>query len=173
MNVSSRLLYGNSVSQNTPPGHSAGSKVKLTGTNAGNRSVFTLDSDVLGKHTMLIGGTGCGKTTLFYHFVSQLKRHMTNDDVMIIFDSKGDFYSKFFNKSSDLVIGNSKQYSAESERWNIYKEILADGYEERDFMINTQEVCKSFFEERTKNTTNAFFPNAARDLLTAIIGKAK
>jgi type IV secretory pathway TraG/TraD family ATPase VirD4 len=169
MNVSSRLLYGNSVSQNTPPSQTAGAKVKLTGTHAGKTAAFTLDSDVLSKHTMLIGGTGCGKTTLFYHFVSQIKHNMTKDDVMIIFDSKGDFYSKFYNKSNDLVIGNSKQYSAGSEHWNIYKEILADGWEDRDFIINTQEVCKSFFEERTKNTTNAFFPNAARDLLAAII----
>jgi type IV secretory pathway TraG/TraD family ATPase VirD4 len=118
---------------------------------------------------MLIGGTGCGKTTLFYHFVSQLKQSMTNDDVMIIFDSKGDFHSKFFDKSTDLVIGNSKQYASDSEKWNIYKEILADGWDERDYIINTQEICKSFFEERTKNTTNAFFPNAARDLLAAVI----
>jgi len=169
MNISTRLLYGNSVSQNTPPGQSAGSMIKLTGTHTGKSSVFTLNSDVLSKHTMLIGGTGCGKTTLFYHFVSQIKRNMTKDDVMIIFDSKGDFYSKFYNKSNDLVIGNSKQYSADSEHWNIYKEILADGWEDRDFIINTQEVCKSFFEERTKNTTNAFFPNAARDLLAAVI----
>jgi len=169
MNITTRLLYGNSVSQNTPPGQSAGSMVKLTGTHSSKTSAFTLDSDVLSKHTMLIGGTGCGKTTLFYHFVSQIKRGMTKDDVMIIFDSKGDFHSKFYNKSSDLVIGNSKQYSTDSEHWNIYKEILADGWEDRDFIINTQEVCKSFFEERTKNTTNAFFPNAARDLLAAVI----
>jgi len=169
MNISTRLLHGNTISQNTPPGQTAGAKVKLSGTYAEKPSVFTLDEGVLSKHTMLIGGTGCGKTTLFYHFVSQIKRNMTNDDVMIIFDSKGDFHSKFFDKTIDLVIGNSKQYSADSEHWNIYKEILADGWEERDFIINTQEVCKSFFEERTKNTTNAFFPNAARDLLAAII----
>jgi len=169
VNITARLLYGNSVSQNTPPGQSAGAMVKLAGTHAGKPSAFALDNDVLSKHTMLIGGTGCGKTTLFYHFVSQIKRGMTKDDVMIIFDSKGDFYSKFYSKSDDLVIGNSKQYSADSEHWNIYKEILADGWEERDFILNTQEVCKSFFEERAKNTTNAFFPNAARDLLAAVI----
>jgi len=169
MNISTRLLWGNSVSQNTPPGLSAGAMVKLPGTFNGKPSSISLDESALSKHTMLIGGTGCGKTTLFYHFVSQLKKNMTNDDVMIIFDSKGDFYSKFFNNSTDLVIGNSRQYSGESERWNIYREILADGNEERDFIINTQEVCKSFFEERTKNTTNAFFPNAARDLLAAVI----
>jgi len=169
MNITSRLLYGNSVSQNAPPGQTTGANVKLTGTYTGKPSTFTLDNDVLSKHTMLLGGTGCGKTTLFYHFVSQIKRTMTKDDVMIIFDSKGDFYSKFFDKSNDFVIGNSKQYSTESQHWNIYKEILADGWEDSDFIINTQEVCKSFFEERTKNTTNAFFPNAARDLLAAII----
>jgi ABC-type lipoprotein export system ATPase subunit len=50
---------------------------------------------------MLIGGTGCGKTTLFYHFVSQIKRNMTKDDIMIIFDSKGDFYSKFLTLLSE------------------------------------------------------------------------
>ena len=169
MNISSRLLYGNSVSKNSPPEQSAGAKVKLSGTHADKPSVFTLDNDILSKHTMLIGATGCGKTTLFYHFVSQIKQNMTKDDVMIIFDSKGDFYNKFYNKSNDHVIGNSKQYSNDSEHWNIYKEILADGWEERDFIINTQEVCKSFFEERTKKTTNAFFPNAARDMLAAVI----
>jgi hypothetical protein len=42
MNISSRLLYGNSVSQNTPPGQAAGAKVKLSGTHAGKPSAFTL-----------------------------------------------------------------------------------------------------------------------------------
>ena len=169
MNITSRLLYGNSVLKNSPPVHTTGAKVILSGTHTGKQSKFTLDNDILSKHTMLIGGTGCGKTTLFYHFVSQIKQNMTKDDVMIIFDSKGDFFNKFYNKSNDHVIGNSKQYSNDSEHWNIYKEILADGWEERDFIINTQEICKSFFEERTKNTTNAFFPNAARDMLAAVI----
>jgi type IV secretory pathway TraG/TraD family ATPase VirD4 len=162
-------LHGNIVAQNLPPGQKNGAKVKLSGTYAGKPDTFTLDEGVLSKHTMLIGGTGCGKTTLFYHFVSQIKRSMTKDDVMIIFDSKGDFFSKFYDKSTDFVIGNSKQYSSMSQYWNLYKEVLADGWDERDFVINTQEVCKSFFEERTKNTTNAFFPNAARDMLAAII----
>ena len=169
MNISTRLLYGDSVSKNAPPDQTNGAQIKLPGTYAGKPSVFTLDEGVLSKHTMLIGGTGCGKTTLFYHFVSQIKRNMTNDDVMIIFDSKGDFHSKFYDKTTDYIIGNSKQYSSDSQYWNIYKEILADGWDERDFIINTQEICKSFFEEREKNTTNAFFPNAARDLLAAIL----
>jgi len=169
MNITTRLLYGNTLTKNLPPGKIPGAQVILPGAYNEKTSAFTIDEDILSKHTMLIGSTGCGKTTLFYHFVSQLKRNMTKDDVMIIFDSKGDFYSKFFNSSTDLVIGNSRQYSADSQHWNMYKEILADGWEERDFIINTQEICKSLFEERTKHTNNAFFPNAARDLLASII----
>jgi len=169
MNISTRLYYGNTVAQGTTPRQTANAKVKLTGAFNGKPGTFALDDDVLSKHTMLIGGTGCGKTTLFYHFVSQIKRNMTSDDVMIVFDSKGDFFSKFYDASKDFVIGNSRQYLSQSQHWNIYKEILADGWEERDFILNAQEICKSFFEERTKNTTNAFFPNAARDMLAAII----
>ena len=169
MNISKRLLYGNAIEKNGLPSEKAGSVVELSGKYGGKPSTFSIDNDMLSKHTLLIGATGCGKTTLFYHFVSQIKRQMTKDDIMIIFDSKGDFRAKFFDKATDLVIGNSKQYQTTSEHWNIYKEILADGWEERDFIINAQEICRSFFEERTHNTNNTFFPNAARDLLAAIL----
>lgn len=162
------LLYGSILNQNNSPVASNG-LVKLNGEHNGQRTSFFLNQDVLSKHSMLIGGTGCGKTTLFYHFINQIKSRMTSNDVMIIFDSKGDFYNKFA-QNGDLVIGNSPQYISKSVRWNIFREILADGWDEDRFNINTQEICKSFFKERTeKNSSNAFFPNAARDLLAAII----
>ena len=169
MKTSSRVLYGNSITQNNPPEQIAVAKVRLAGKYAGKLHSVLLDDETLSKHTLLIGGTGCGKTTLFNHFVSQIKQSMNSGDVMIIFDSKGDYFSNFYDKETDLVIGNSKQFTDISEHWNIYKEILADGWEEKDFIINTQEICKSFFEGRTRTTTNTFFPNAARDTLAAII----
>ena len=169
MILSTKLLSGNSLTQGKPPEQKLPEIVNLSGKILGKAQSISLNNDILSKHTMFIGSTGCGKTTLFNHFVSQIKRKMTEDDVMIIFDTKGDFHSKFYNKATDLVIGNSRQYSSSSEHWNIYKEIMADGWEERDFTINAQEICKSFFEERTKSTTNVFFPNAARDALAAII----
>ena len=168
--ASQNLLHGSALSQNTPPAKSAGScKVRLNGKFKGAPASFDLDESILSKHSMLIGGTGCGKTTLFYHIISQIKQRMTADDVMIVFDSKGDFYSKF-GKPGDMVIGNSPQYYRSSQKWNIFKEILADGWDEERYTINAQEICKAFFKDRTdKNTSNAFFPNAARDLLAAII----
>lgn len=156
-------MFGNSVAKTSLPTRKPNSLVTLKGRFNGNPAVFDIDEDTLSKHTMLIGGTGCGKTTLFFHFVEQIKRKMASDDVMIIFDSKGDFYHKFGHES-DLVLGNSREFINKSVRWNIYKEVLADGLEEQSYILNIQEVCKSFFAKRIEKTTNAFFPNAASDL---------
>ena len=169
MEIMRSLMHGDSVAQNTPPPKPDNPKITINGIFADNPHTFYIDEDILSKHMMFVGGTGCGKTTLFYHFVNQLKANMTDDDVMVIFDSKGDFHSKFF-AVKDTVIGNSAQYAASSAKWNIFREILADGWDDESIVPNAQEICKSLFAERTEgNTSNPFFPNAARDLLVAIL----
>lgn len=169
MGVNRRVIEGSSASQNPLPERVRNPKVTLQGLFRNQRASFSLDESILSKHTLFVGGTGCGKTTLFYHFVNQLRQSMTSNDVMVIFDSKGDFYSKFF-KQGDFVIGNSSQYQKQSQRWNLFKEILADGWDEGTYELNIQEICRSLFEEKVKqNSANAFFPNAARDLLASII----
>ena len=169
MGVNRRVIEGSSASQNPLPERVRNPKVTLQGLFQNQRASFSLDESILSKHTLFVGGTGCGKTTLFYHFVNQLRQSMTNNDVMVIFDSKGDFYSKFF-KQGDFVIGNSSQYQKQSQRWNLFKEILADGWDEGTYELNIQEICLSLFEEKVKqNSANGFFPNAARDLLASII----
>lgn len=169
MSLGKNVIQGTAVSKNALPNPQSNPVLTLRGEFNGKPASFTLGEDIISKHMMLVGGTGCGKSTLFYHIIDQLKRKMTDDDVMIIFDSKGDFHSKFFS-SKDCVIGNSPQYIQQSERWNIFKEILADGWDERQAMMNATEICKVLFDERTKNNTNnPFFPNAARDLLSAIL----
>lgn len=169
MAVGKNVLQGTSVTKNglpTPPNNPV---LTLKGEYNGKSTSFSLGEDIVSKHMMMVGATGCGKSTLFYHIIEQLKKKMTVDDVMIVFDSKGDFYSKF-HTDKDCVIGNSPQYIQQSERWNIFKEILADGWDERRVMMNSTEICKALFDDRTKkNTNNPFFPNAARDLLSALL----
>lgn len=168
MSVSTKILYGDTLDKILPPQKKTNYIVKLPGTYKGKPTSFEIDTDTLSKYSLFIGGTGCGKTTLFYHFVSQIRSKMTSDDVMIIFDSKGDFYSKFGN-DKDYVLGNSSQYSSRSVKWNIFREILADGFKEKDYLLNIQEICNSFFAERIQKSKNTFFPHAAADLLSAII----
>ena len=162
-------FHGNIVSVNLPTKRSVRDVIVLNGEYNGNRASFGLTDDHLDKHTLLVGSTGCGKTTLLNRMISQIQGKMTPDDVMIIFDSKGDFYSKFGHKNGSVLLGNSSQYYSTSVRWNIFKEICADGYENRNIITNSQEICKDLFAEREKRTNNPFFPNAARDLLASIL----
>ena len=68
---------------------------------------------------------------------------------MIVFDTKGDYYSQF-GKPNDAVIGNSSSYVTISDRWNIFKEILSDGDSDEKIEINTNEISWSIFQEAIK-----------------------
>ena len=171
-NINSEVAYGTLLSNNYPPSAIGGfSVISLSGEDKdGHECSFKLSNDILSKHVLLIGSTGTGKTNLFYHMVNQLKSAMSANDVMLIFDSKGDFYDKFFSASKgDIVIGSSLKYRSTSARWSIYEEVISDGYDRMSISQNIREICKSLFADRLRNTTNSFFPNAALDVLSAIM----
>lgn len=161
--------HGRVVSKNSPPPVTAKDIVTFHGIHQNQESYFGMTADHLDKHTLLIGSTGCGKTTQMNTMIDQLQRQMTPNDVMIIFDSKGDFYQRFGHRPHTRLIGNSSIYYDHSLKWNIFKEICADGFTDRNIVTNAQEISKNLFAEREKKTTNAFFPNAARDLLATLL----
>lgn len=170
--VSSSPLKGNSIdSLPLPSGRNGQTVVSIRGAHNGKASVLNITSDDIEKHTLLVGATGCGKTTLLYKYVHQIRQNMSPDDVMIIFDSKGDYFKKFFNDRTDVVIGNTKESTSSTVSWNIFREIVS-GHSTEDIVgirQDAHEICKSLFLDKVKNSSNQFFPNAARDLLTAII----
>lgn len=169
MPLNHEVVYGTLLENNCPPPDTTKAVVRLQGVFNTEKKAFGLTEEVLSKHILLVGGTGSGKTNLFYHIVKQLTGKMTKDDVMLIFDSKGDFYNKFYTKG-DIIIGNSAQYRKASDKWNIYEEIIADGKDYVSVTQNTQEICKSLFSDLVeRNSSNPFFPIAARDLLASII----
>lgn len=116
----------------------------------------------------MIGGTGSGKTNTFYYFIEQLKRKMTANDVMIVFDTKGDFESKFYSQG-DIILGNSSKYKNITEKWNIYKELVVDGWNDENIQMNTNEITYSLFKDAMEKTNQQFFPSAARDLFASIL----
>ena len=165
-----RLSYhGNVIAENHPAVAGGKYMVSLSGEHNGTASSFRLTEEHLDKHSLLIGSTGCGKTTLLNKMIDQIQKGMTENDVMIIFDSKGDFYSKFGKREKSVLLGNSEQYYDNSVKWNIFREIVADGWEDRQIITNSQEICRNLFAEREKRTNNPFFPNAARDLLASLL----
>ena len=169
MSVNTITVQGDSVLQISPPQYkNFNSGIMLPGSHKGISSSLCVDSDLLSKHILILGGTGCGKTNVFNFFIQQLKNKMTTEDVMLIFDTKGDFFTKFY-RTNDIVIANSRRYAQCALKWNIYKEILVDGWDDDEVYNNTYEITYSLFKEAIEKTTQQFFPNAARDLLTAIL----
>jgi len=163
------VVYGGLVENNSPAPDTPRALIRIPGAFAGAARSFGITEEMLSKHLLLVGGTGSGKTNMLYHVVQQLKARLTPDDVMLVFDSKGDFHREFV-APGDVVIGNSALYRGSSGKWNLRQEIIADGRDPVTVGQNTQEICKSLFAERVeRNSNNPFFPNAARDLLASVI----
>ena len=91
---------------------------------------------------------------------------MTDQDVMIVFDTKGDFYQSFY-RPGDVVISNDATACGPEgpDYWNLFNEL--EPGEDMEVAIN--EISKTLFAQRLKNTTQPFFPNAAKDLFGAVL----
>ena len=166
MNVNRKPVFGSILGENNVCGGL--NYISLPGYCNNSRKYLNIDNDIMSKHILLSGGTGSGKTNAFYLILDQLKRKMTQNDVMIIFDTKGDYYNKFGAKE-DLILGNSIQYRTKSQKWNLFREILADGWDSQEIENNIYELSWSIFKEAIEKSKNPFFPNAARDLFAVIL----
>ncbi|MBQ7906730.1 MAG: type IV secretion system DNA-binding domain-containing protein [Clostridia bacterium] len=168
--MAEQVLHGNNLQFSLPPDGIENPIVVLPGTCGKHRLNIKLNEDILKRHMLLIGGTGCGKTNTFFHIVSTLKQNMTNNDVMIIFDTKGDYYKEFYEEDKDVVLSSAKAYSDKTAKWNIFSEITIDGWDEDSIEDNISEISWGLYSESIrKNSSNPFFPNAARDLFAAIL----
>jgi len=125
-----------------------------------------LDADLLSRHIMFLGGIGTGKTNAFNQIVRQLRNCMTSEDVMIIFDTKGDFYKSFY-RPGDVVISNDDTATGADrvDYWNVFNEIETDEHMEE----NIVEISKSLFHQKIEKTNQPFFPSAAKDLFAGVL----
>ena len=133
----------------------------------GKRAGLPLDEKTMSRHIMLMGGIGTGKTNAFFHIVSQLKRRMTPNDVMIIFDTKGDFYQEFYERGDTVISNDSTAVDEDGDFncWNLFNEIETGSKQQESVM----EIAKSIFAEACTKTSQVFFPNAAKDLFMACL----
>ena len=132
----------------------------------GGRIMVPLDEQLLSRHMVLLGGIGTGKTNAFYQVMSQLRKSMTDQDVMVVFDTKGDFYQAFYQPGDAVISNDGTAIGPNSvDYWNLFQEL--EPGEDMEVAIN--EISKSLFAEKLKRTTQPFFPNAAKDLFGAVL----
>lgn len=132
----------------------------------GESGELCLSTDALSKHVLIAGGTGSGKTNLFKQVIQSLSQTMTQQDVMVIFDTKGDYLSKFYQDGDIIICSDDSLFPPHYniDYWNIFKEALISS---RNLKENVNEISKTLFYEQTQRTTNPFFPNAAKDIFYA------
>lgn len=160
--------YGTVCRDNQVP-QLAGAPIALNGTKAGRQGSIGLTDGLLSKNLMCIGGTGTGKTNAINTIISQVRENMTDQDVMMIFDTKGDFARTFYDaRRGDAILGSSAEYSALTARWNIFNEVLADGWDENRVRANINEISRALFDS-SKSESQPFFANAARDIFAAFM----
>jgi len=139
----------------------------LLGTSGdGKDACIPISEDLFSKHILFLGGIGTGKTNGIFQIVSQLREHMTLNDVMLVFDTKGDFYSTFYRKG-DIVISNDEKAAGTNgpDYWNIFNEIDVDEAIEENII----EIARALFYEKSQRSNQPFFPNAARDIFTGLL----
>ena len=137
-----------------------------------NHSMF-LTNEILSKHCLMLGSIGSGKSNLMFYVVERIRSHMTNDDCIVFFDSKGDYLEKFCT-SNDIIIGNSCWVQThfsdliQSKRiqfWNIFSDLSTNA----SLLEMIREVSTSLFKKSIDNAQNPIFPRGARDMFAAVI----
>lgn len=120
-----------------------------------------ISKKLLSKHILLIGGIGTGKTNTINLLLRNLMDTMDNNDVMVIFDPKRDYYDEFY-KEGDIVISNDETCTT---YWNVFNEILIDNRIEE----NINEIASYFYKDRIDKSSNPFFPSAAKDVFASVL----
>ena len=167
MIIRKTMLYGNSVNDNPLPVFSSNPLVSIPGFAGGKQVAVSLSEELLHMHVLLMGGTGSGKTNTFCHVLPQIQSKMTSNDVMLVFDSKRDF--DHFQKSTDYVISYRDDCKGTNVTWNLFMDIVADGWEKENISSNADEVAETIFADAIENSSQPFFPKAAKDIFAAII----
>lgn len=141
-------------------------KCTLRGDGSSAGQVINLDENLLSRHIMLLGGIGTGKTNTINQLLNQLLNNLTTEDIVIIFDTKGDFYREFYSPG-DVVISNDGTATGPNgpDYWNIYNEIEHDEHMEENII----EIANALFREKIEKTNQPFFPNAAKDIFSAVL----
>lgn len=161
-----KILYGNQLMSSVPVS-AKDAQFALIGKNRNGQTVaWPIDEGTLSKHMILLGAIGMGKSNAMNNIVRSVRGTMDRNDIMVIFDTKGDYYKEFYTPG-DVVISNDKRATngARTDYWNLFGEVMIDNRWEE----NATEIAKTIFADRLEKTTQVFFPNAAKDLLSALI----
>jgi type IV secretory pathway TraG/TraD family ATPase VirD4 len=132
----------------------------------GPPGTLRLDDKLLSTHVLFLGGIGSGKTNAMKHLIHQLRSRAGQDDVFVIFDTKGDFLRSFY-RPGDAVISSNPGEDPGGVVWNLFRDLPSDpGTREEEIY----EIASTIFSDELEQAgENIFFAAAARDIFAAVV----
>lgn len=158
-----RVLFGKDIKE-LQPGVCINPIISLSGICVSDRSYLSLNDTHLSKGIMTVGATGFGKTYCTKKMVREIRNNIDNYS-MVVVQVKDDFDDLY--KSGDLFLEQGIN-SGRSIRWNLFKDILADGYDIKMIELNTRQFVNHLFSYK-KDAKEQFFVEGATELLYCII----
>ena len=108
----------------------------------GPSGTLRFDDTYLSKHILFIGSIGTGKTNAMMHMLRDLRNRTGQDDVFVVFDTKGDFLEEFY-RPGDTVISTRPETQPGGVIWNLFADLLEEDPAERSDQIF--EIASTIF----------------------------
>lgn len=140
------------------------------------RKLFGVSKDMLAYGLLAIGAPGTGKTNFFNMTLDRMISTMQSTDVIVIFDTKGDYLETFGHRIPDeekVIIGNGEVYRTITSYHNVFAEVMPRGLDRK--LVYTMEsdedalnLCEQLFRSMN-STTQPIFPAMAEQVVAAVM----
>ena len=144
--------------------------------NPKTQKIFGINKDMLAYGLIAIGAPGTGKTNFLNMTLDRMLATMQPTDIIIIFDTKGDYLETFGSRIPDsdkIVIGNCEAYRRGTFYHNIFAEVMPRGKDGK--LVYTPEsdedalnLCEQLFQSMNSET-QPIFPTMAEQVVAAVM----
>ena len=144
--------------------------------NPKTQKIFGINKDMLAYGLIAIGAPGTGKTNFLNMTLDRMLATMQPTDIIIIFDTKGDYLETFGSRIPDsdkIVIGNCEAYRLVTFYHNIFAEVMPRGKDGK--LVYTPEsdedalnLCEQLFQSMNSET-QPIFPTMAEQVVAAVM----
>lgn len=176
--IYSKTIFGQDIQENPVPIWTSdiSSKPYVVFKDPKSEKTIGISKDKLALGMLALGVPGSGKTNFFNINLARILETMGDGDIIVIFDTKGDYLSEFGDKVSEsekVVIGNGEKYRDITSYHNIFAEIMPRGADGKlvysyDSDVDALDVSKQLFS-RMKSESQPIFPAMSEQIFAAVL----